>query len=433
MPRWSPTVGEPVESPHLKIGGHLTAAERVLSRADELATYSSSPHGIERVYLSPQHRAVNELTGVWMHQAGLISWEDAAGNQCGRRAGATDKLPAVLLGSHLDTVPGAGRFDGVLGVLVAIEVAARLRNTELPFALEVVAFGDEEGTRFGTTLLGSRALAGTWQPEWFDLVDAGGIRLGDAAKQFGLDPARFTDAARRPDELLAYLEVHIEQGPKLELGDRALGIVTTIAAAERLVITFTGESRHCATPWELRHDALVGASEGVLAIERIARSRGSFATVGRIHVQPDAVNVIPGVAVFSLDLRDETADGRDATWGALHQELQEIAGERGLDLTISSTHLAPEVVCAPELKAALAAGIASTDDTNADQPMELFSVAGHDAMAVAAVAPVGMLFVRCRGGVSHHADESVRADDVAMAIDALETAVRQLAVEYEPR
>ena len=415
-----------------RIGGEMTAAERVLDRADELASHSDLPDGIERVYLSPQHRAANDLAAHWIREAGLVAWEDAAGNQCGRRAGAGDQLPAVLLGSHLDTVPGAGRYDGILGVLVAIEVAARLRDVELPFALEVVAFGDEEGTRFGTTLLGSRALAGTWQPEWGGLTDADGIRLADAATAFGLDPARFGDAARTPEELLAYLEVHIEQGPRLEDADRALGVVTAIAAAERRVITCIGESRHCATPWDLRHDALLGASEAILAIERVARAHGSYATVGRIHVEPDAVNVIPGVAAFSLDLRDETAAGRDSTWERILHELEAIAVQRGLDLDVSSTHLAPEVVCAPELRAAFASGIAATNDRGSDDPMELFSVAGHDAMAVAAIAPVGMLFVRCRGGISHHADESVRADDVALAIDALEAAVLQLAAEYQP-
>jgi allantoate deiminase len=429
MPPWSRTVAEP----DVSVSTASPSAQRVLARADELATHSSRSDGIERVYLSPEHRAVNDLAAGWMREAGLVSWEDAAGNQCGRHAGATGELPAVLLGSHLDTVPGAGRYDGILGVLVAIEVAERLREVDLPFALEVVAFGDEEGTRFGTTLLGSRALAGTWQPEWFELVDAAGIRLADAATSFGLEPERFTDAARTSEELLAYLEVHIEQGTKLEAADRALGIVTTIAAAERRVITFTGEARHCATPWELRHDALVGASEGVLAIERIARARGSFATVGRIQVQPDAVNVIPGVATFSLDLRDETATGRDATWDAIRDEMQSIAADRRLDFSTSSTHLAPEVVCAPELRAAFSAGIGASGGTVDVEPMELFSVAGHDAMAVAAIAPVGMLFVRCRGGISHHADEAVRADDVGMAIDALETAVLQLAAEYEPR
>jgi allantoate deiminase len=411
----------------------MTSAERVLTRADELATHSSRPDGIERVYLSLEHRATNDLAAGWMRDAGLVPWEDAAGNQCGRRAGASDELPVVLLGSHLDTVPGAGRYDGILGVLVAIEVADRLRGVELPFALEVVAFGDEEGTRFGATLLGSRAVAGTWRPEWADLVDRDGIRLADAAAAFGLDPERFGDAARTPDEVLAYLEVHIEQGPRLENADRALGIVTTIAAAERRLITYTGESRHCATPWDLRRDALLGASEAILAVERVARAEGSYATVGRIHVEPDAVNVIPGVATFSLDLRDETAAGRDATWGRIHHELQTIAADRGLDLDVTSTHLAPEVVCAPELRAAFAAGIGSTGDRGASEPMELFSIAGHDAMAIAAIAPVGMLFVRCRGGISHHADEAVRGDDVALAIDALEAAVLQLAKEYEPR
>ena len=443
------------------------AAIRVLARADELATHSARADGIERVYLSPEHRAANDLAAGWMRDAGLVTWQDAAGNQCGVRqldvnrgagtargagAGVSGRAAtvtadprsplqrAVLLGSHLDTVPGAGRYDGILGVLIAIEVVDRLRDTELPFDLEVVAFGDEEGTRFGTTLLGSRALAGTWQAEWFELEDAGGIRLADAARDFGLDPARFVDAARGPEELLAYLEVHIEQGPKLEIADRALGIVTGIAAAERRVITFTGEARHCATPWELRHDALVGASEGVLAIERIARTRGSFATVGRIQVQPDAVNVIPGVATFSLDLRDETARGRDASWAEILAALQRIATERGLELAVASTHVAPEVLCAPELRAALSAGVTAadtagsdTDGSDTDVPIKLFSVAGHDAMAVAAISPVGMLFVRCRGGISHHADESVRADDVALAIDALEAAVRRLAVEHSLR
>jgi allantoate deiminase len=403
-----------------------------MARADELAAHSSRPDGIERVYLSPQHRAVNDLVARWMHEAGLVTWEDAAGNQCGRHAGAEDGERAVLLGSHLDTVPAAGRYDGILGVLVAIEVATRLRDEELPFALEVVAFGDEEGTRFGATLLGSRALAGGWNDAWLELEDADGIHLKDAARDFGLNPARFADAARTPDELLAYLEVHIEQGPRLEDADRALGIVTSIAAAERRLITFTGEARHCATPWELRHDALVGASEGILAIERLARERGSFATVGHIHVEPDAVNVIPGRATFSLDLRDETAVGRDASWEVIRDELQSIAAARGLHLSIVSTHSAPEVICAPTLQAAFAAGIAASGDGDADAPMELFSVAGHDAMALAAVAPVGMLFVRCRGGISHHADESVRVDDVARAIDALEAAVRHLAAEHVP-
>lgn len=407
------------------------AAARVMARADELATHSAMPGGILRAYLTPEHARVNQIAGAWMREAGLTSWPDAAANQCGRRARDVDgdaaERPAVLLGSHLDSVPDAGRYDGILGVLIAIEVADRLRDAELPFALEVVAFGDEEGTRFGTTLLGSRALAGTWQAEWADLVDAAGIRLADAALAFGLDPERIAEAGRPRGSVVAYLEAHIEQGPRLENADRALGIVTQIAAAERRMITFAGEARHAATPWELRKDALLGASEAIVAIERIARGQGSPATVGHIHVEPDAVNVIPGSATFSIDLRDATAAGRDATWSLLRHELQRIAAERGLDLHVADLHAADEVLCAPHLQAAIGTGIRATSDAGADDPMELTSVAGHDAMAVAALADVGMLFVRCAGGISHSPDEAVRVEDVALAIDALEAAVLELA------
>lgn len=400
------------------------AAERVLARADELAEHSARLDGIERAYLTPQHARVNAIAGAWMREAGLRSWPDAAGNQCGRRAVDDDERPALLLGSHLDTVPGAGRYDGILGVLVAIEVADRLRDAELPFALEAIAFGDEEGTRFGTTLLGSRALAGGWNDAWLDLRDGDGVSLRDAARSFGLIPENITNAARPPGSLVGYLECHIEQGPRLEDQGRALGVVTTIAAAERRMISYRGEARHAATPWELRRDALLGASRGIVAIERIARDQGSPATVGRIRVEPDAVNVVAGLAEFSLDLRDATAAGRDATWGRIRHELHRIAGEQGLGLDVVSTHVAAEAPCAPHLQSAIAAGIRATGDPD---PLELVSIAGHDAMAVADLAPIGMLFVRCAGGVSHHADESVRADDVAAAIDALEAAVLHLA------
>jgi allantoate deiminase len=402
----------------------LEGAARVMARADELAEHSARTDGIERSYLTPEHARVNHIAGAWMREAGLTSWPDQAANQCGRRSRDDDDRPAVLLGSHLDTVPGAGRYDGILGVLVAVEVADRLRDAELPFALEVVAFGDEEGTRFGTTLLGSRALAGTWQPEWADLVDPDGIHLSDAARTFGLDPEVIGTAARIRESLIAYLECHIEQGPRLETAGRALGIVTSIAAAERRLITLTGEARHGATPWDLRHDALLGAAEAIVAVERIARGQGSYATVGHIDVEPDAVNVIPGVARFTLDLRDATADARDATWGMIRHAINQIAAERGLDIEVASTHAAPEVTCASALRDAIAAGISATGDTT---PMELFSVAGHDAMAVAAVTDVGMLFVRCAGGISHSPDESVLEADVALAIDALEAAVLELA------
>lgn len=401
----------------------LAAAQRILERADELATHSQSPDGIDRRFLTPQHAAVNALAAGWMEEAGLTTWVDEAGNLCGRRAVDPDGRPSVLLGSHLDTVPGAGRYDGILGVLLAIEVAARLRTAELEHALEVVAFADEEGTRFGATLLGSRALAGTWQPEWSGLADEDGVTLSDAAHAFGLDAARIPDAAREPGSVAAYLEAHIEQGPRLEALDQPLGVVSSIAAAERRIITVLGETRHGATPWELRKDALAGASEAITAVERLARLQGSYATVGHIRVEPDAVNVIPGVAEFSLDLRDETADARDHTWSLIKDEFDRIAADRSLHVEARSFHRAPEVVCAPELRAAIADAILGTGH----QAPELYSVAGHDAMAIAALAPVGMLFVRCAGGISHHRDEAVSLDDVAVALDAFEAAVRGVA------
>ena len=401
--------------------GDDTAA-RVLQRCDRLAALSSRPDGIERVYLSPEHAAANTLVERWMTEAGLRTWQDAAGNLCGRLEGATPGLPALLLGSHLDTVPGAGRYDGILGVLAAIEAVARLAPfaATLPCAVEVVAFADEEGTRFGATLLGSRALAGTWDPAWWSLRGADGVTLHDATLAFGLDPARIGEAARRPEQLVGYLEAHIEQGPLLEEADRPLAVVTSIAGARRLTVTVTGEARHCATPWERRRDALTAASEMVLAVERLARAAGSPATVGRLSVEPGAVNVIPGLAEWSIDLRDATDAARDATAAAILAELDAIAARRGVAVDVTETHRAPAVACAPHLQAAVRAGIAAAGD--ADAPA-LYSVAGHDAMAVAAVTPMAMLFVRCAGGISHHADEAVRADDVAATVDALTAAV----------
>jgi allantoate deiminase len=399
----------------------------IMAAADELATHSQSETGIDRQYLTSQHAAVNAIAGRWMREAGMETWQDAAGNQCGRLEGREPGLPALILGSHLDSVPDAGRYDGILGVLTAIATVSRMPRGELPFAVEVVAFGDEEGTRFGRTLLGSAALAGSWRPEWAEeLVDSAGVPLREAATAFGLDPDAIGDAARDSHGTVGYLEVHIEQGPVLEQEERALAVVTSIAGARRLLITLRGESRHCATPWDLRHDSLVGAAEAIQAIERIGKERNSPVTVGHIRVEPDAVNVIPGLTEFSLDIRDADDAQRDASLAAIREEIDRIAAARGLEVEVVETHQAPATHCAPHLMSALASGVRATGDTD---PRELFSVAGHDAMAVAALTDVAMLFVRCRGGISHSPDESVLIDDVALGVDALEVAVLELARE----
>lgn len=399
-------------------------AALILERCDDLAGLSSQPERLERVHLSPEHAAANHLVGRWMEEAGLSTWQDAAGNQCGRREGSEPDLPALLLGSHIDTVPDAGRYDGMLGVLLAIAVANRLRDTDLPFALEVVAFSDEEGTRFGSALLGSRALAGTWDDDWWNLTDENGITLFEAFQDFGLDPARLPGAFRRPETLVGYLEAHIEQGPILDEADRQLAVVTSIAGARRFELTVAGKAGHAGTPWARRRDALAAASELVLEIERLAREQEVLATVGKLEVFPGGINVIPGRVEFTLDLRAEFDADREECLRAIEESARLIESRRDVAVDVTEFYRADAVVCDLDLRGAIEAGIRSTGD---DSPMAFWSRAGHDGMAVSAVTPVGMLFVRCKGGVSHHPDESVTRADVAAALDAYEAAVRALA------
>jgi allantoate deiminase len=407
----------------------MTTAREVLDRCAELDRFTATPPQLERVYLSREHASANAVTGRWMEQAGMRTWQDAAGNPCGRRAGHVAGLPALLVGSHLDTVPDAGSYDGMLGVVMAIAVAERLRERDLPFALEVIGFSDEEGTRFGKALLGSQALAGVWEEDWWDLRDRDGQTLHQAFLEFGLDPRRVGDAARRPDELVGYLEAHIEQGPYLEADDRSLGYVTTIAGARRFRLSFIGEARHAGgTPYPRRRDALVGASEAITLIERRARASDCIATVGRIEVQPGAINVIPGRADISLDLRAATDAERDEMWTLLSTEIEASCAARGLRFEVRETHSAPAMPCASWLQEAVIAGIRSTGD---DDPVGLWSRAGHDAMAVGLTTDVGMLFVRCHDGISHHPEEDVREVDVAAGLDALEHAVLEVAARLE--
>ena len=400
-------------------------ASVILDRCDELAALSSEPEFLKRVHLSPEHAAANELIGRWMTESGLSTWQDAAGNQCGRLEGREPGLPALLLGSHIDTVPNAGRYDGMLGVLLAIAVAGRIEPGTLPFALEVVAFSDEEGTRFGTALLGSRAIAGTWDDQWWNLTDDDDITLFEAFQDFGLDPARLPDAFRRPEELIGYLEVHIEQGPALEDAGRELGVVTSIAAARRFELSMHGTAGHAGgTPFERRRDALVGGCELVVEIERLSRELGVIGTVGKLEVFPGGVNVIPGRVDFSLDLRAEFDGDRDEAFRIIADAGKSIGERRGLDFHVREFYRADAVVCDLDLRAAFEAGIRATGD---GEPMAMWSRAGHDGVAIVAVTPIAMLFLRCKGGVSHHPDESVTAHDVAAALTAFEAAVRALA------
>jgi len=403
-------------------------AERVMARADALAAISETPDALTRVYLSTQHLQANQLVSEWMRQAGMTVWQDSVGNICGRYEGAQEGAQAVLLGSHLDTVRNAGRYDGMLGVLAAIEVVDSLhqQGRHLAQAIEIVGFGDEEGTRFGITLLGSRGITGTWPQGWLETCDASGISVAQAMVQAGLDPARVALAARHQDDFSACLELHIEQGPCLEQEGLALGVVEAINGARRLNCRFTGEAGHAGTvPMNHRKDALAAAAEWMGLIENTTQQRGGnlVATVGELRCLPGAVNVIPGEVALSLDIRGPQDAPLDALLAELLAQAQTIAARRGLSFSAEEFYRIAATPCDARLRQLLGDAIASVQGRTLSLP----SGAGHDTIALAERWPVGMLFVRCKGGVSHHPAESVMAEDVALAIEAFGRAVRTLA------
>ncbi|SNY61109.1 allantoate deiminase [Enterobacter sp. CC120223-11] len=404
------------------------AAERVMLRSDRLAQISETSGELTRVYLSPEHLQANALVAQWMNEAGMNAWQDAVGNICGRYEAQHEGAPALLLGSHLDTVRNAGRYDGMLGVLTALEVVAWLNkhHIRLTQAIEVVGFGDEEGTRFGITLLGSRGLTGSWPQAWLECEDAQGISVARALVNAGLDPTRIAHAARSPLDFSACLELHIEQGPVLEKAGLALGVVTAINGAKRLNCRFDGEAGHAGTvPMPLRRDALAGAAEWMLAVEQLTQASGPtlVATVGTLKCSPGAVNVIPGCAELTLDIRSPSDETRDTLLASLLEKAREIAARRDLKFSHEIFYISSATPCDSGLQAALSR---ACESVQGKAPL-LPSGAGHDSMALAERWPVAMLFVRCAGGISHHPAESVEAADVATALQAFSLAVLESA------
>ena len=337
---------------------------------------------------------------------------DAIGNVCGRYEGDAPGLPCLMLGSHYDTVRDAGKWDGPLGIITAISCVADLnkRGRRLPFAIEIVGFADEEGVRFASTLLGSRAVAGTFVESVLGSKDSSGISMREAMIGFGLDPEHIGAAARAPSELLAYLELHIEQGPVLEAQHLPVGVVTAISGATRLAASLTGTAGHAGTvPMALRHDALTGAAECIVAVEEFCRTDpdGLVGTVGYIHAMPGATNVIPGKVSFTMDIRAAADTHRRRAVADIVRRIESIAKTRQLGLQVDVTHENRTVPCAPWLKAQVAEAVAA----EGFRVYELPSGAGHDGMAMIDIADVGMVFVRCRGGVSHNPAEHVEMDD----------------------
>ncbi|HWI38635.1 MAG TPA: allantoate amidohydrolase [Burkholderiales bacterium] len=387
----------------------MVSAGRILQRCDELARHSELAGGLTRVFLSPEHRAAADLVLGWMREAGMSARLDDIGNAVGRYEGERAGLPCLMLGSHLDTVRDAGRYDGMLGVVTAIECVAALKGRKLPFAIEAVGFGDEEGVRFGTTMLGSQAIAGVVDPAVLDKQDARGVTIRQALSEFGLNPAGVKAVARRKSDVLAYVELHIEQGPVLESEGLPVGVVTAINGFSRLKVALRGLAGHAGTvPMNLRRDALAAAAECVLAVERIAkRDADLVGTVGRIEAKPGAINVIPGEVHFTIDVRAPRDELRaQAVRSAIH-EVESIAQRRNVRCEIETLQELGVAKCAPWLMRQLERAVAAEGFAVRKLP----SGAGHDGMALKSIADIAMLFVRCKGGISHNPAEAISADD----------------------
>ena len=390
----------------------ISLGDEIVARINQLGAISETPEHLARIFLTAEHRIAAELILSWMREAGMRAHLDAIGNVCGRYEGEKPNLPCLMLGSHYDTVRDAGKWDGPLGLITAIACVADLnkRGERLPFAIEVIGFADEEGVRFASTLLGSRAVAGTFVESVLNSRDRAEISMREAMVQFGLDPEHVGAAARARRELLAYVELHIEQGPVLEQKNLPVGVVTAIAGATRLAAHLTGMAGHAGTvPMALRRDALSGAAECIVAIEEFCKTdeAGLVGTVGYIDAMPGATNVIPGRVNFTIDIRAPTDAHRKRAVADIVRRIEAIAKRRNLALQIDVTHENRTVPCAPWLKTQVAEAVAA----EGYGVFELPSGAGHDGMAMIDVADVAMIFVRCRGGISHHPDEHVELAD----------------------
>jgi allantoate deiminase len=391
----------------------------LMQRLDQLAAITDEAGRLTRLYLSPAHVKAASLVEAWMADAGLTTRRDALGTVIGRLEGAAPDQPALVLASHIDTVRDAGRYDGNLGVLAAIAAVQgvqRRGGAPRPFAIEVMAFGDEENVRFPTRLLSSRALTGAVKRAELEARDADGITVAAVLPPLGGDANRLKSAERRRQDIIAYIELHIEQGPVLEAADVALGIVS-INGATRMELTVTGEAGHAGTvPMHLRRDALTAAAEMLLAAEsRAAGTPELVATTGRISAQPGAVNVIPATATFSLDLRHPDDTVRHAATDALLGAFAEIAERRRVACTHKVTYDEPAATADPRVVALLADSLLRLGQP----PLRLASGAGHDAMAIAQRWPMGMLSLRCKGGISHNPAEAITAADADLAVHTL--------------
>ena len=405
--------------------------ERLWRRLSDLGEIGKQEGGgVTRLSFTDEERAAKDRVASYMEEAGLAVHEDAVGNLFGRREGRNAEAPAVLIGSHVDSVYSGGNFDGPLGVLAGVEVLQTMeeQGIETEHPIEVVAFTDEEGVRFSFGMIGSRALAGKLTPE--DLTsyeDEDGVSIAEAMFAYGLDPELIGDAARPEDSVRAYVELHIEQGRVLENEDLPAGVVTGIAGPVWLRFLLEGETGHAgATPMNLRRDSLAAAAGIMGLIEAAAAETGtSVGTVGQLDLEPGGINIIPGKVRFSLDLRDIDEEVRDRVEGHILEGAEEICRRRGVGLEIETLQRLAPAPCSDLVRDAAERAC----ERLGIRPHALPSGAGHDGMQLANLCPMGMIFVRSRDGVSHNPDEWSSREDCAAGAEVLFHTVLDLAGE----
>jgi allantoate deiminase len=388
-------------------------AEQTIARCRRLALFSEDAGGTRRTFLSPPIRDCHREIAEWMKPLGVHTRIDAAGNLRGLYPGAAANAPRLLIGSHLDTVPNAGAYDGVLGVVLAVALLESLNGKKLPFAVEVIGFSEEEGVRFGAPFIGSRALVGRLPESFLDLADVDGISMRHAIQDFGLHPAEIPQA-RIGHDALGYLEFHIEQGPVLETLNLPLGVVEAIVGQTRLALTFLGRANHAGTtPMHLRYDAVAAAAAWITIVENAAKeTEEAVATVGKIAAQPGASNVIAGEVTLSLDVRHRSDQIRFGLVNDLMHAAEKVARQRGLTIKQNVLLNQPAVPMDSFLADAIDHAIRKAGCT----PHRMVSGAGHDAMILAEKIPAAMIFLRTPGGISHDPAESVLAEDVEKAM-----------------
>lgn len=404
-------------------------AENVIARCRELARVSDLPGETTRLFLSPATRDAHTLLTWWMRKAGLAWRVDDVGNLRAVREAADPAAPRLLLFSHIDTVPNAGAFDGPLGVVLALEALDALAEDELPFSMEVIAFSEEEGIRFGFPFLGSLAVTGQLTQEHLERRDAAALTVQEAIAAFGLSPERVADSCPIDPRIVAALEIHIEQGPVLEAAGASLAVVEAIVGQSRFELTFEGQANHAGTtPMGLRRDALVAAAQWITEVDRYAAGyKQLVATVGRVEVLPGAVNVVPGTVRATLDVRHPKDESRHAAVANLLTRAEAAGTARGVHVKAAATSEQRSV----PMDRALTVAVAQAAERAGYPTQAMFSGAGHDAMILAPHVPTTMLFVRSPGGLSHHPDETVRVEDVQAALATLIEFLRGLARTFE--